>query len=67
MKVLRAVMLASVCALTTGVTSAPLVDMERSNTNVIVTPAPPTEPDIAAQVEPNTTAVDLTIDGTTEG
>ena len=43
MKTLRALMLASICALTTaGATSAPLLDVERTDTNVIVAGTPPT-------------------------
>ena len=47
MKTLRAVMFASVCALTTvGATVAPFRDVERTDTNVIVvaTPTPTTTP-----------------------
>ena len=41
MKVLRAMMLASVCALTAaGSTSAPLLDVERTHTNVIIVETP---------------------------
>lgn len=43
MKVLRAVMLASACALTAaGSTSAPLLDVERTHTNVIIVETPTT-------------------------
>jgi hypothetical protein len=43
MKTLRAVMFASVCALTTaGATFAPMLDVERSDTNVIVAETPTT-------------------------
>jgi hypothetical protein len=45
MKVLRAMMLASVCALVTaGSTSARLLDVERTDTNVIIVETPPTAP-----------------------
>ena len=53
MKVFQAVMLASVCALTTaGYTSAPLLDVERSVTNVIVAATPTTETATTDAVEP---------------
>jgi hypothetical protein len=43
MKTLRAVMFSSVCALTTaGATFAPMLDVERSDTNVIVAETPTT-------------------------
>ena len=43
MRTLRAVMFASVCALTTaGATFAPMLDVERSDTNVIVAETPTT-------------------------
>ena len=60
MKSLRAVMLASVCALTAGATSAPLLDVERSDMNVIVAYTPTavwaTATRIAPAVETTTTA-----------
>lgn len=64
MKILRAVMLASVCALTTaGYTSAPLLDVESSGTVMIVAETPATRSaagNASAAIAPDVTEASTT-------
>jgi hypothetical protein len=59
MKVLLATMIAAVCALTTaGGVNAPLLDIERTDTNVIVAVTPPA-PLGSAAVESSTATISV--------
>lgn len=62
MRVLRATMLAAVCAATTtGATSASLRDVERSDTVTVVAVTPPETPELAPQVADDETVPDNTV------
>ena len=66
MKALAAIMIAAVAGLaTTGITSAPLLDVERSDIASIVGATPSTTPAIARRPPPPADIVDTTVVDTT--